>query len=420
MNRRIMIQGTLASAAALSAARAFAAIPDRDLKALKQAVDAGFDSALRRIQEWIACRPSPPSSSTSSRAPTTWPGSRPRPASAACARCRPAASRRVRRARCRREAHRRPLFHVRREAVRPGRMDLAAAGRRASSTSRARQARMRGRGAVNQKGPEGAFLAALHAVQGGRPQAAGQPRAGRRRARRRSARRISTASCDDPRCSRRTAARDGVFMPVGLAGRRRRRRDQPRRQGRHRDASWSRAARSWGRGPKHDIHSSLKAQVDSPVWHLVEALHTLVTADGNTPAIDGWFEHVRPLTPRERELIAEPARHAQRGRRSKQSLGVEHWIDDLPWRAIARAADLAADGQHRGPGRRLYRARAARPILPHRAVAKLDLRLVPDMTVDGRACAKLQGAPRQARLRRHRGQHDAAATTRPRPPRTRR
>ena len=54
--------------------------------------------------------------------------------------------------------------------------------------------------------------------------------------------------------------------------------------------------------------SSLKAQVDSPVWHLVEALQTLVTDHGNRPAIDGWFEHVRPLTPRERALIAESAR----------------------------------------------------------------------------------------------------------------
>ena len=33
----------------------------------------------------------------------------------------------------------------------------------------------------------------------------------------------------------------------------------------------------WGRGPLKDIHSSNKARVDSPVWHLVQALNTLVT-----------------------------------------------------------------------------------------------------------------------------------------------
>ena len=32
----------------------------------------------------------------------------------------------------------------------------------------------------------------------------------------------------------------------------------------------------WGRGPNKDIHSSLKANVDSPVWHLIKALDTLV------------------------------------------------------------------------------------------------------------------------------------------------
>src|SRR2546426_9258192 len=32
----------------------------------------------------------------------------------------------------------------------------------------------------------------------------------------------------------------------------------------------------WGRGPRKDIHSSNKARVDSPAWHLVEALATLV------------------------------------------------------------------------------------------------------------------------------------------------
>ena len=87
----------------------------------------------------------------------------------------------------------------------------------------------------------------------------------------------------------------------------------------------------WGRGPARDIHSSLKAQVDSPVWHLVEALQTLVADHGNTPAIDGWFEHVRPLTARERALIAEAAR-TRSEEEVKRALGVQRWIDDLPWR----------------------------------------------------------------------------------------
>ena len=35
----------------------------------------------------------------------------------------------------------------------------------------------------------------------------------------------------------------------------------------------------------------------------------MVSEDGNDPAIDGWFEHVRPLTARQKELIAEQWRY---------------------------------------------------------------------------------------------------------------
>ena len=50
-----------------------------------------------------------------------------------------------------------------------------------------------------------------------------------------------------------------------------------------------------------------------------------------------------------------------------------------------------------------YTGPGGKTVLPHRAVAKLDLRLVPDMTYDG-AVAALEGASREARLRRHRGE----------------
>src|SRR5437660_3732133 len=52
----------------------------------------------------------------------------------------------------------------------------------------------------------------------------------------------------------------------------------------------------WGRGPAHDVHSSLEAQVDSPSWHLVQALNTLVEKDGHSPAVDGRFDEGKPLT----------------------------------------------------------------------------------------------------------------------------
>jgi acetylornithine deacetylase/succinyl-diaminopimelate desuccinylase-like protein len=137
---------------------------------------------------------------------------------------------------------------------------------------------------------------------------------------------------------------------------------------------------AWGRGPTSDIHSSLKAMVDSPAWRLVQALQTLVTADGNTPAIDGWFENVRPLTAREKSLLEAAARNADEDSQ-KKLLGVSHWIDDLPYpQALQRLASqptVNIEGLVAG-----YTGPGGKTILPGRAVAKLDLRLVPNQTRD--------------------------------------
>src|SRR5580693_4709253 len=59
----------------------------------------------------------------------------------------------------------------------------------------------------------------------------------------------------------------------------------------------------WGRGPKHDVHSSLEAAVDSPTWHLVQALNTLIQPDGHTPAVTGFFDKAKPLTPAQVEMV---------------------------------------------------------------------------------------------------------------------
>src|ERR1700721_2113142 len=83
----------------------------------------------------------------------------------------------------------------------------------------------------------------------------------------------------------------------------------------------------WGRGPAHDVHSSLEAQVDSPIWHLVQALNTLVEPDGHTPAGAGFFDKAKPLTAAQEQMIRE---HAAKTAEAtvKQVLGVQHWVHD--------------------------------------------------------------------------------------------
>jgi acetylornithine deacetylase/succinyl-diaminopimelate desuccinylase-like protein len=233
-----------------------------------------------------------------------------------------------------------------------------------------------GRGAVNQKGPEMAFLAALHAIH-----AAG---------RKLPVNLVLVAEGEEeigsphfPQIVRRpevlAALRRtvGIFMPFAS-------------QGPDGEVTITFGAKGivecelvatgerWGRGPRRDIHSSNKARVDSPAWHLVLALATLVSPDGNDPAIDGFVDKARPLSSDEKAMIAAAARRLDENV-AKQLLGVDRWMRDAGWteslemlmsRPTVNIEGLV--GGYTGPG--------GKTILPHRAAAKLDLRLVPDMT----------------------------------------
>jgi len=136
----------------------------------------------------------------------------------------------------------------------------------------------------------------------------------------------------------------------------------------------------WGRGPKNDVHSSLKASLDSPAWHLVKALNTLVSEDGQTPAIDGWYENVKPLTERQKQIIRDNVA-ARNEADEMKVLGIKHWYKDEDY--LTSQYRLASQptvniqglvGGYTGPG--------GKTVLPGRAEAKIDLRLVPDMTRD--------------------------------------
>src|SRR5881398_2821269 len=233
-----------------------------------------------------------------------------------------------------------------------------------------------GRGAVNQKGPEAALLAALHAIRGaGRKLplnlvfvAEGEEEIGSPH---------FQQIVDQPEVQAALKRCVGVFMPnasQGLDG------QVTITLGAKGviECELTSSGERWGRGPKQDIHSSNKARVDSPAWHLVQALHTLVSADGNEPAIDGFAEKARPISAVEKAMIAEAARRVDETA-AKQLLGVQHWVRDVSW---TEALELLMSrptvnieglvGGYTGPG--------GKTILPHKAVAKLDLRLVPDMT----------------------------------------
>ncbi|MGI8435471.1 MAG: peptidase dimerization domain-containing protein, partial [Chthoniobacterales bacterium] len=121
------------------------------------------------------------------------------------------------------------------------------------------------------------------------------------------------------------------------------------------------------------------AMVDSPAWRLVHALNTLVSEDGNEITIEN-YPKPRALTAEEKKLIADASK-AQSEEQRKKQLGVQHWIGDLPWEQAQERLESQPTvnieglvGGYTGPG--------GKTVLPHRAEAKLDLRLVPGMKAD--------------------------------------
>jgi acetylornithine deacetylase/succinyl-diaminopimelate desuccinylase-like protein len=110
----------------------------------------------------------------------------------------------------------------------------------------------------------------------------------------------------------------------------------------------------------------------------VQALNTLVEKDGHTPAVEGFFEKARPLSAEQKQMIATYAATVQESVMQKE-LGVKHWVHDLSWQdSLMRLYSQPTInieglvGGYTGPG--------GKTVLPHRAVAKIDMRLVPDMT----------------------------------------
>lgn len=242
---------------------------------------------------------------------------------------------------------------------------------------------MIGRGAVNQKGPQSAFLAALDAMRaaGRKPpvnlvvvaegeEEIGSPNIGQLVLRPEV--QAALAKCVGVFMPHATQDLDGfVTVNLGAKG--------------VIECELTSSGLLWGRGPTRDIHSSLKAMVDSPAWRLVQALSTLVSPDGNTPMIDGFADKARPLTAEEKAMIATAARRRNEAQ-FKAPLGVRRWIDDLPFvQALERLESQPTVniegiyGGYTGPG--------GKTILPHKASVKLDLRLVPDMTAAGALAA---------------------------------
>jgi len=242
-----------------------------------------------------------------------------------------------------------------------------------------------GRGAVNQKGPEMAFLSALHAFKAsGRKLpvnlvlvAEGEEEV--------ASPNFPTVIAD-PEVTAALKKAIGVFIPTTT-------------QDVRGNAGITLGAKgavefqlivggeTSDKYPKVDVHSSNHARIESPAWRLVKALDSLVADDGYTPAIDGWFDNVAPLTARQKELIAQRVA-ASNEAEVKKGLGIGRWIknEDFQTSSERFLSQPTVNIQGLVGG---YTGVGGKTVLPGRVEAKLEFRLVPNMTKD-EAVAKLK------------------------------
>lgn len=134
----------------------------------------------------------------------------------------------------------------------------------------------------------------------------------------------------------------------------------------------------WGRGPmKADIHGSEKAWVDSPMWRLIKALSTMTNGDGNIVTVDGFYDDIKKPSEADMSLVGSLLKTINIDSYMKE-LGVNHFVDDLESKELlikylfSPTFNLSTIDS--GPGG---------VVLPHKATAKVEVRFVPEQTVNG-------------------------------------
>jgi acetylornithine deacetylase/succinyl-diaminopimelate desuccinylase-like protein len=131
------------------------------------------------------------------------------------------------------------------------------------------------------------------------------------------------------------------------------------------------------RGASTDQHSMRATSVPSAAWRLVWALSTLKDKD-NRIQIPGFYDDVRPLTNMERTAVANIPVDAAK---LKEFFGVDSFLkgresSDYYFNLVSEPTCNIAGliSGYTGPG--------SKTVLPAEAIAKIDMRLVPDQKPD--------------------------------------
>ncbi len=128
-------------------------------------------------------------------------------------------------------------------------------------------------------------------------------------------------------------------------------------------------------GARTDLHSKWGAIVPNPAWRLVQALSTIMSPKG-VITIDGFSSHIAPISPEDAEAL-KTVELDEAG--LKREFRIGHWLRGLKGHALAKehifGATCTICGIQTG-----HTEAGPKTVLPSNAMARLDLRLVPDLT----------------------------------------
>ena len=141
------------------------------------------------------------------------------------------------------------------------------------------------------------------------------------------------------------------------------------------------SGKAWGRGPqRRPIHSSRKAILDSPTWRLIKALNSMVEVDGNRILMEGYYDAIRPPNEEELQLyqalVQKFGGQVLVGEKENAKVWMNGWSDAEAVRHLIFDSSLNIDGIWSG-----YTGPGMATILPDRAAAKIDCRLVPNQEI---------------------------------------
>ncbi len=133
-------------------------------------------------------------------------------------------------------------------------------------------------------------------------------------------------------------------------------------------------------GPEAEPHSSDAVIVESPAWRLVHALSTMVDKDQN-PTIDGLSDDVQEASPEDRRLVKRLLERFDIDA-YRRELGIQRFKatgspEEIMMKYLYEPS-VNINGLSSG-----FEEDGTKTVLPPRAKAKIDIRMVPNMTIEG-------------------------------------